>query len=80
MPRTDERLLLWQKSLPGEVKLAEEVDLRTIAGRYELTGANIVNIVQYICLQVLSRNEHTVDNDLLLEGIKREYQKEGKIV
>jgi len=79
-PKAEERLRLWQKSFPENVVLAPDVDLPEIARRYELTGAHIMNVVQFVCLQALSRANHTISHEDLLLGIRRELAKEGKSV
>ncbi len=58
--------------------MAEEINLRDIAKRYELSGGSIVNIVRYSSLQALKRNSTIIKADELLEGIKRELNKEGR--
>jgi hypothetical protein len=79
MPRASERLRLWQQSLPPNMALAEDVNLRLLSERYELSGASIVNIVQYCCLNALSRGVMVLTNEDLRAGIAREFGKEGKI-
>jgi hypothetical protein len=80
LPRYNERLLLWQHAFPEKVSLENALDLNSIARQYELTGAHIMNIVQYACLQALFRNERTIRYIDVLDGIKKEYSKEGKIL
>jgi ATPase family associated with various cellular activities (AAA) len=77
-PRPSERLLLWQKSLPQAVSLHTDVDLRAIAEQYTLSGADIVNVVHFCCLQAMARNSSNLTRDELTEGIHRELQKLGK--
>ena len=79
MPRVSERLRLWQQSLPKNVLLDSDVNLKVLAERYELSGASIVNIVQYCCLNALSHNDKVMTNNDLRNGIAREFGKEGKI-
>lgn len=79
MPRAAERLRLWKQSLPPKMVLDADVDLKILAERYELSGASIVNIVQYCCLTALSRNDKVLTNQDLRNGIAREFGKEGKI-
>jgi hypothetical protein len=78
IPSPGERLTLWQHSFPESAILDSTVDLPAIAKKYELSGAHIINIVQYVCLQALSRNTQIIQmNDILL-GVRRELVKEGK--
>ena len=80
MPGVRERLLLWQDNLPPMVPLAEDVSLPNIARSFDLTGANIVNIVQYVCLKTATHQRTTISQEHLLEGIRKEYVKEGKMI
>jgi len=52
--------------------------LERIAQQYELAGGSIMNVVQYASLMTLNRNDNIIKVDDLLEGIKKEYRKEGK--
>ena len=60
--------------------LSQDINLSQIAQKYELNGAEIMNIVQYCCIVTLAENLETLSLDNLLRGIKREYQKEGRIM
>lgn len=79
MPKSEERLLLWQKSLPKAVRLASDVDLGQLSRRYELSGSNIVNIIHYCCLQVLDKRTNVISQKVLLSGIRRELNKENRV-
>jgi len=79
-PGVTERLQLWKTNLPKKLPLASTVDLHTVAENYELTGANIVNIVQYCCLQVLKEKKTELDSSIILRGIKKEFKKENKLL
>lgn len=80
MPGVKQRLLLWQKAFPELVQRADDVDLQTLAQKYELTGAAIINIVQYACLRSLGRGEDRLCYSDIYNGIKREFEKEGRIL
>ncbi|MEM8907890.1 MAG: ATP-binding protein, partial [Bacteroidota bacterium] len=80
-PTAKERLQLWQSTLPQvppTLYLAPQLDLTALAQRYKLTGANINNIVQYCCYLAREQAQTQIDQDLLLKGIRREFEKEGK--
>ncbi len=79
-PGIRERMMLWETNLPVHLQLGPDVDLQKISENYELTGANVINIVQYCCLQVLAKQEEQLDLTTLLKGIKREFKKENKLV
>jgi SpoVK/Ycf46/Vps4 family AAA+-type ATPase len=77
IPSPKERLLLWQRNFPSKLKIHSEISLKEIAERYELSGSNIVNIIQSSSLHVLSLETETLTSDILLKGIRKEVTKEG---
>jgi hypothetical protein len=77
-PSTVERLALLRKAFPPALTLAPDVDLESIATLYELTGSQIINVVQYVCLSALAVGVRTATQDDLVRGIRRELEKEGK--
>ncbi|CAL2090336.1 ATP-binding protein [Tenacibaculum sp. 190524A02b] len=79
-PSYEERLELWKKSLPKAIALEETVSIKELAKKYGITGANIMNIVQYACLKTIQGEYATIQKQFLLEGVKREYAKEGKTI
>lgn len=80
MPNTAERLLIWQKSLPRNLQIATDINLTDIAQHYELSGASILNIMQFASLKALHKKDHTITNNDLLTGIRREFWKEEKTI
>ncbi len=79
IPKTSERVRLWTMAFPEAVRLADTVDLDAIARKYELTGASIMNVVQYCCLVALDRGEPVIDTAAIEAGIRKELSKEGKL-
>lgn len=79
-PTTNERLVLWKNYLPGAAKLNKKIDLSEISRKYELTGANIVNVIQFAGLQTLEKKSNIISEKDLLKGIQKEYRKEGKMM
>ncbi|MDH7444124.1 ATP-binding protein [Aquimarina sp. 2201CG14-23] len=79
-PSYKERLALWKKNLPNKITLNPNVSLEEISKKYALTGANIINVIQYICLKTLASEHEEIQLETILEGIKKEYLKEGKMV
>lgn len=77
-PKSEERQLLWQKAIPKQVKLSEDVDLKQISDRYEMSGANITNIVAWCVLMALDKGDMTITAAMLREGMARELAKEGR--
>ncbi|GGF03338.1 hypothetical protein GCM10011518_10590 [Flavobacterium limi] len=80
VPSYSERLQLWKNNLPKGIKIAEDVNLNEISKKYDITGANIVNIIQYACLRTLEEENENINLNHLLQGIKKEYVKEGKMM
>lgn len=80
MPKPEERLTLWEKAFPKEIGLDSAIDFQAIANRYELSGAGIMNIVQYCCIVALEIGADSVSLENLLNGIRNELVKAGKIV
>jgi len=79
MPNAQERYEIWKTSIPAKATLDKEIDLMTIANKYELSGSAIINIIHYASLQSLSNNSLIISKADMLEGIKREYEKEDKV-
>ena len=76
------RLKLGQmlNTLPERMMTDAEIDWRSIASRYELSGASILNIVHYCAIESLANPAHPFDNKRLEKAIMREFIKEGKVV
>jgi|KBSMisStandDraft_5_1062788.scaffolds.fasta_scaffold03307_3 hypothetical protein len=79
IPTPLERLEIWKSSIPTKAALAPDVDLATIAHRYELSGSSIISVIHFASLQTLHRNSKTILRSDLVEGIRREYEKEEKV-
>jgi SpoVK/Ycf46/Vps4 family AAA+-type ATPase len=80
LPKASERLRLWEKAFPSKVRMHTDVDLVKNAQNYELSGAEIMNVVQYACLCALAANKKTIYKEYILNGIQREFQKSGRIM
>lgn len=80
LPQKEERFQLWKQTLPDKVKIANHVDLGSIAEKYELTGANVVNVVQQICLEHLANGSKEVTEKDFIDAVRKEFGKEGKML
>jgi SpoVK/Ycf46/Vps4 family AAA+-type ATPase len=80
MPKQDERFKLWKMAFPKQVKISKEIDWMEIAKTYQVSGSNIMNIVQYCCIQTLEEKARILTHSMLLKGIKREYEKEDRMM
>jgi AAA+ superfamily predicted ATPase len=79
MPNATERHQIWKSAVPPKAALAEDVDLLSIGGKYELSGSSIVSVIHYASLQTICRNSAIISKEDIIEGIKREYEKEEKV-
>lgn len=80
MPSTQERLMIWKKSLPETLGLQSAIDLEEISRKYELSGASILNVIHYAALQAMHNKSNEILQSDLLTGIKREFWKEEKTI
>ena len=78
MPVASERLAIWKKSLPENLKASNDISLEELARQYEMSGASILNAVHFAALQCYAREDKTINQADLLEGIKKEFFKEEK--
>jgi len=78
VPSSRERLRLWENNLPGGTQLEDGVSLEDLSKKFAITGANIVNIIQYACLKTIAEGSTTIKQKSIVEGVKKEYMKEGK--
>lgn len=80
IPKSNERAILWRQAFSHKTELEINLDLEAIADRYEIAGGSIINVVQYASLMALHRDENIIRETDVLEGIKKEFKKEGKTV
>ena len=80
MPKANQRMSLWEKSLPKAATLSDEINLNAISQKYELSGGAMMNVVRFCSLMALRRNTTTITLSDFEEGIKREYKKEGRTI
>jgi len=80
MPGIREREILWAKSLPRGLQEDGDLDLRTLARQYELTGASILNAVQFAALRSYARGDGLLMQEDLMDGIRKEFLKEEKSI
>lgn len=79
MPGPRQRMRIWHQGIPEQARLADEINLQEIAEKYELSGGSIMNVIRYASLQAVARDGVIQLRDLI-EGIRREFAKEGKSV
>lgn len=77
-PDVKQRQVLWEKIMGPKVRCAPEVNLKKLAHEHVTTGGQIVNVVRHACLAAAQRPQREVTLADLLNGIRREYRKEGR--
>ena len=80
LPNAAERLLIWQGIFAGDFVLDDEIDLQNVAGKYDIAGGSIVNVVRYAGLKALANGTASIALADLMEGIRRELAKQGRTV
>ncbi|MGE0665170.1 MAG: ATP-binding protein [Sphingomonadales bacterium] len=75
-PAEDERRDIWRRALPDR---KGREDLACALARFELSGGNIVNVVQFAAIKAIARGELAIGIDDAVKGIQREFEKEGKV-
>lgn len=79
LPQTKERESLWKKGFSSKADLSS-VDIHAISKEYELSGATIMNVVRYASLMAIHRKSFEIKEEDIIQGIRRENYKEGKLV
>ncbi|WP_169334353.1 ATP-binding protein [Rubritalea marina] len=80
LPKHEQRLQLWRDSLGHGLRLAEDVDLEEVSNRHELAGGEIVNVVRTVAITVASRHDDLVRAADIEAAIRKEFQKDGRVV
>jgi SpoVK/Ycf46/Vps4 family AAA+-type ATPase len=80
VPNGTERAALWNKSMPASLRQDTSVNLSELARSYEMTGAAILNAVQFATLRVYARGDQVLTQRDLVDGVRREFLKEEKSI
>lgn len=78
MPRPEERVRLWRQGFSKKAQLEKALDLEKIAREHTLSGGSVMNVIRYASLQSLKEQQRPISLNDVLNGIKKEYAKEGK--
>ncbi len=76
-PEKDERLLLWEKSIPAPFSYADNISMEKLS-IHPFSGANIANILKTACLQAVKADTQELNKKFLVQAIRKEYEKEGR--
>jgi SpoVK/Ycf46/Vps4 family AAA+-type ATPase len=80
MPDAKQREILWSKAFSNKSSFEKNVHLEEIADKYEIAGGSIINVVRYCSLKALKRNDTFIKKIDIINGIKKEFLKEGKTI
>ncbi|MFS8979421.1 ATP-binding protein [Cupriavidus necator] len=80
LPGPEERYEIWCRIFPPQIRIAKDLDWRQVAARYELTGAEILNVTHYCALEILADQSGCIDLTRLEAAVMREYIKAGRAV
>lgn len=78
IPKTAERIKIWKNAFSHKSIFHNELNLDSIADKFEMSGGSIMNVVRYVSLKAIEKGDDIIHTDYINEGIKREFQKEGK--
>lgn len=78
-PDKEERKQLWQKLMPLPYTYPHDIAYDGLA-HYDLTGADISNVLKAACLDAECRNTRQISSGDLLEAIKREFAKDNRTI
>jgi ATP-dependent 26S proteasome regulatory subunit len=69
---------LWTQSVPTNLTCENDINWKEIADKFEITGAEIVNVMYYASLKACSRQENVLIKNDIYEGIRKELKKQDK--
>lgn len=78
-PGPDERERLWKNAFEGSVDLSSDVDFRALAAEYELTGAQIANVLLSAALSAQADDGRPVCIADIRRSVVKEQAKDGRI-
>lgn len=79
-PNEDTREMLWRTTIPKDTPLADDVDIRFLAEKFEFAGGNIKNcILNAAFLAAADGDGKEVHMKHYLQAVRYEYVKTGKV-
>lgn len=78
IPDSELRLQLWKKAFSEGLQPSPDVDLTGIANDYELTGGDIINVLQRVAIRAAGRNSNMVEMKDIIACLREELRKNGK--
>ena len=77
-PEADDRRRIWERVLPGEAPLAEDVDLEFLAEKFKLSGGAIRNCSLAAAFQAADEDA-PISMRHLVRAVAQEYGKQGRL-
>ena len=78
MPDPEQRASLWTGMLRHAPRLADDVDIKALAQKYELSGGALANVVRFGAISALQRGHEAIQSADLVQGVIKELRKEGR--
>ncbi len=78
MPTPAERELLWKTIFGNGLELSADIDFKSLARQYEISGGSIINVLKHCAIKASQRKKRSATLDDVLAGIRKELAKEGK--
>jgi hypothetical protein len=78
-PDESSRRRIWERTAPAQLPLADDVDFGLLADRFRLSGGGIRNALVNAAF-LAARDGEVVGMNHLLWGVRREFQKLGKLI
>lgn len=77
-PDEESRFRIWKSHFPAEAPVSPGIDYEFLAKKVQVAGGNIRNIVLNAAF-IAARNGGTIEMNHILSGVKREFEKIGKL-
>lgn len=75
-PSETERLKIWNSTIPKDLPLSKEIDVQRLVQYYELTAAQISNIVQNCYIDSLAKKSNRIEKQSLIKSLRTELEKD----
>lgn len=80
MPDAKNREAIWSRIFQGPLELDPELDMKMLAQDYEISGGAAINVFRHGAIKAVRNGTRLIGKEDLIEGIKKEYQKDGKTI
>ncbi len=80
MPDAKNRYTLWSKIFEGPLGPDPEIDMLALAQDFEISGGAAINVFRYGAIKAVRKGETQIGKEDLIQGIKKEFQKDGKTI